>query len=346
MTADYPHDEVQHPGVNHFPEGVFQNCRRIIQKEKERERELLRKQRRRRGNTGNGRSAPVVPTAADDEFLWDDTLTDLPTPYNTPLTRSIGVGGGAVTPSTPQIIEFPLMEDEDFIPPVERNPGNYAASITSPAFAQPGSNRPPSAFPMIQDPNSLSVRSVSSINSVTNLPTVTSPSIPAVPVNSPALTTPNRGTGRNTLPVRLNDNDEDSIASSQIMRNYDNFDEEWGVILRDGGVYPTPTHSTGRGTSVHNSVNNTTANTPMTTPISSPVRTARSDRTNNRTPASRTVADQNDPNIHRSIANGGRFRFSTAVTAPNSPQTAPNPLASRSTPASPLVTRNRFNPNN
>lgn len=46
VTSDYPHNEVQNKGVNHFPDGVFQRCRKIVQQEKEAERERLRKIRR------------------------------------------------------------------------------------------------------------------------------------------------------------------------------------------------------------------------------------------------------------------------------------------------------------
>ena len=48
VTQDYPHDEVNHPGINHFPEGVFQKCRVILAKDREEEREQLRHMRRNR----------------------------------------------------------------------------------------------------------------------------------------------------------------------------------------------------------------------------------------------------------------------------------------------------------
>ena len=31
----YPHDEVKHPGVNHFPDGVYQKCRHQQQEERD-----------------------------------------------------------------------------------------------------------------------------------------------------------------------------------------------------------------------------------------------------------------------------------------------------------------------
>jgi hypothetical protein len=46
VQPNYPHDEVRNPGVNHFPDGVFQKCRIIMLREKTAEREQLRKARR------------------------------------------------------------------------------------------------------------------------------------------------------------------------------------------------------------------------------------------------------------------------------------------------------------
>lgn len=50
VLADYPHDEVAHAGVNHFPDGVFKKCRTILQREKEERREKMRKNRRMKSN--------------------------------------------------------------------------------------------------------------------------------------------------------------------------------------------------------------------------------------------------------------------------------------------------------
>lgn len=80
VTQDYPHDEVRNPGVNHFPEGVFQKCRVILAKEREEEREKLRKlrrnrirnaQRARRGRQGEVPAAGGIeppPVATDNEW--------------------------------------------------------------------------------------------------------------------------------------------------------------------------------------------------------------------------------------------------------------------------------------
>jgi hypothetical protein len=66
VLGDYPHDEVKNPGVNHFPEGVFQRCRTIINKDRDIEREFLRKSKRRK----NARVANrIVPLNFEDRLL-------------------------------------------------------------------------------------------------------------------------------------------------------------------------------------------------------------------------------------------------------------------------------------
>lgn len=66
MTPNYPHEEVQNPGVNHFPQGVFQKCRTVLLREKEEERERLKRIRRMRAKSPVKMSA-IVPTNTD---LW------------------------------------------------------------------------------------------------------------------------------------------------------------------------------------------------------------------------------------------------------------------------------------
>jgi hypothetical protein len=68
VLPDYPHNEVRNYGVNHFPEGVFQKCRNIIQKEKEAERERLKKAKRSKGNKKNASVGPAVVNMD----AWDD----------------------------------------------------------------------------------------------------------------------------------------------------------------------------------------------------------------------------------------------------------------------------------
>jgi hypothetical protein len=60
VKPDYPHDEVANPGVNHFPDGVFQKCRTVTAREKEAERQRLRKLRRVSQLNRNGNAAPGV----------------------------------------------------------------------------------------------------------------------------------------------------------------------------------------------------------------------------------------------------------------------------------------------
>ena len=43
VLPDYPHDEVENMGVNHYPNGVFEKCRHIINEEKALERDRLRR---------------------------------------------------------------------------------------------------------------------------------------------------------------------------------------------------------------------------------------------------------------------------------------------------------------
>ena len=70
VTPDYPHEEVDNPGVNHFPDGVFQQCRVMKQKQKDAEREKLRKTRRNRKPTRspNANNTKVAALLSDD---WD-----------------------------------------------------------------------------------------------------------------------------------------------------------------------------------------------------------------------------------------------------------------------------------
>jgi hypothetical protein len=73
VMAGYPHDEVGCEGLNHFPDGVFQKCRKVLQKEAEEERALLRRQARckHRAHTQSRRrgarsSAVVFPGAGPE----------------------------------------------------------------------------------------------------------------------------------------------------------------------------------------------------------------------------------------------------------------------------------------
>jgi len=78
VLGDYPHDEVANPGVNHFPDGVFQKCLKIMQREREAERERLKKIKRQRNNAKGRMQARnenvVLPTGAD----WDEPASPKP----------------------------------------------------------------------------------------------------------------------------------------------------------------------------------------------------------------------------------------------------------------------------
>eukprot|EP00605_Chrysophyceae_sp_TOSAG23-4_P001677 GSChrysophyteH1.ASY1.ANO1.1843.1 assembled CDS len=54
VLGDYPHEEVERPGVNHFPDGVYQKCLTIIKKERDSERARLKKLRRLKERPGGG----------------------------------------------------------------------------------------------------------------------------------------------------------------------------------------------------------------------------------------------------------------------------------------------------
>lgn len=75
VTSDYPHEEVKCLGVNHFPDGVFQKCRTISNREKEEERQRLMKLRRMKNKNAAAKigsvsfnSDAVTSTVMDD---WD-----------------------------------------------------------------------------------------------------------------------------------------------------------------------------------------------------------------------------------------------------------------------------------
>lgn len=80
VLSDYPHEEVNNLGVNHFPDGVFQKCRHIICKEKAEETERLRKSRRKKNhNSIRAQGVSVSPGdwGTDDTDEWDDVESTL-----------------------------------------------------------------------------------------------------------------------------------------------------------------------------------------------------------------------------------------------------------------------------
>jgi hypothetical protein len=88
VTADYPHDETRNPGVNHFPDGVFQKCRIITIKERDAERERLRKMKRMKVKNSmkakqrrSSRTNFTTPAAIDNGWDRDsDPLFTMPNP--------------------------------------------------------------------------------------------------------------------------------------------------------------------------------------------------------------------------------------------------------------------------
>ncbi len=69
VLGDYPHEEVNHPGVNHFPDGVYQKCRTAMQRERDAERERLKRIKRMRNGGSSHRNR-------QQEFDAENSKTD------------------------------------------------------------------------------------------------------------------------------------------------------------------------------------------------------------------------------------------------------------------------------
>ena len=74
VSPDYPHEEVNNLGVNHFPDGVFQKCRHVINKEKAEETERLRKlKRKKNAYVAKAQGASITPGDWSNETdEWED----------------------------------------------------------------------------------------------------------------------------------------------------------------------------------------------------------------------------------------------------------------------------------
>jgi hypothetical protein len=75
IMGDYPHDEVRRPGVNHFPDGVYQQCLSIINKNRENERVRLKKMKRMKASHGTVKrevSFTGLEIAKDGQVATDD----------------------------------------------------------------------------------------------------------------------------------------------------------------------------------------------------------------------------------------------------------------------------------
>jgi hypothetical protein len=66
VLGDYPHEEVKRPGVNHFPDGVYQQCIVITKKQRDAERDRLKKIRRMRNNKGGKKRQQAFDGFGDD----------------------------------------------------------------------------------------------------------------------------------------------------------------------------------------------------------------------------------------------------------------------------------------
>lgn len=94
VLGDYPHEEVNHPGVNHFPDGVYQKCRTAQMKEREAERDRLKRLRRMKG--GNIKREQSFELGGEnskegggvDEDGWEKV------PDHLLVSRPVGGGGG------------------------------------------------------------------------------------------------------------------------------------------------------------------------------------------------------------------------------------------------------------
>ena len=68
VLPDYPHEELNSPGVNHFPDGVFNDCRVVADGY---DTMIQARSRKRRGSRGTRRARPsnAVFPAVEDEQL-------------------------------------------------------------------------------------------------------------------------------------------------------------------------------------------------------------------------------------------------------------------------------------
>jgi len=91
VTPDYPHEEINNLGVNHFPDGVFQTCRVVANRDKEAERKRLLKLRRSKKNKMSNNIARseisfrTGTVAVTDNSGWDELSSSFnPDEYNGP----------------------------------------------------------------------------------------------------------------------------------------------------------------------------------------------------------------------------------------------------------------------
>lgn len=128
VAADYPHDEIRNPGLNHFPDGVFQSCRTIINRERVVNREQLRRLKRFKQNNllhmtlTRGQRSPsrVYPhEQSEDNYLSDDnqSTTDttlLSDPFDFQWAHTLSNVSNVRTLSNVQILTTDINELDEY----------------------------------------------------------------------------------------------------------------------------------------------------------------------------------------------------------------------------------------
>ena len=377
VTPDYPHEEVRNIGVNHFPEGVFQKCRKILQKERDAERELLRKQKRRRNPinqfVNNPRNSNIVIPADSDDFfvadefdmeenqltnLWEDvrTNTAASTPFETPNgTNTRGPPSIMVPPSTPQVIHFPVMEDEELVIPHPN--GTVLNTGSTRALLQSRGRGTPNNTP-VTNPNN--INNYNNLNGTTGNANGNNGVFMAGPFSAPVtpIGTPNQQNRRQLINNNSNNNSPApmlqspvgqqqtrfnvnipnslpvSIANSpvqpaNIAAHQDNrlglsvYDEEWGSFLANGGISLSPGNLQFPGS------------TPPASTFNSPGRLTQSERLPRRPLNSITNNNSNNnnnspartrpiPNYRPQATNSSTNSPTVPATGANQPQQAVN----------------------
>jgi hypothetical protein len=352
VLPDYPHEEARNVGVNHFPDGVFQKCRKVLQKERDAERDLLRKQKRRRNqnsgsntNTGNNLNT-VVPIDGDyliadgeEGLVWEEILTASldNNNINTPNPRP------NAPPSTPQVIHFPLMEEGEFFPPNERTttPNHYGNNNNTPN-RQRGNSTP--------------------INT-TNYTAFSAPNSPVHPHHRAHFPSPaaERNVPTINLPVSFATQPPLNGSPGEFSNNGTaSYDEEMG--MRSFANYNSNNNSPGLSTPPANRLTTPHSNSPTvagTPPLSSPVRQPRRAANQNNNTNTNNNNNNNSPTRplrpvnFQAPANRQSNTTSTPPVNNNAANTAaaarrerlqPNQVNSHSLPNSPVVhTRHRLN---
>ena len=115
VAAEYPHDEINNDsvGVNHFPDGVFQKCRTIINREKAEEREKLRKSKRLR-------KSPTKKVGYSSNFV-------MPTEWDNETASTPGAHSNDV-----ELVRGPASGAEDLVPPGSGDRSRFEADFDAP----------------------------------------------------------------------------------------------------------------------------------------------------------------------------------------------------------------------